>query len=266
MHGRFRHCRSPVELRPSLADRAMPLQNRVTPEGEIIATPHRGLMMGNRGGGFHSARPDAEAAPLGHQAMDRLRAGVQGPAPRSSCSPTATPSCSSSTRRRRSPPAIGPASNAAAPTPSGSPSCGARRMAAPSAARAPAMDDDAARRARGPRRRQAKSHFAALADIPSGAFVPLRARMAPRRAPISLSAISFWPGRRQATRHCVSPAARRRDRSADAAVHRCRTFSRISSHAASRRPQRCWAESRTRGSRAMTRSTLKRTLRRVYAC
>jgi hypothetical protein len=34
----------------------MPLQNRVTPEGEIIATPHRGLMLGNRGGCFH--RPD----------------------------------------------------------------------------------------------------------------------------------------------------------------------------------------------------------------
>lgn len=31
----------------------MPLQNRVTPEGEIIATPHRGAMMGNRGGAFH---------------------------------------------------------------------------------------------------------------------------------------------------------------------------------------------------------------------
>ena len=34
----------------------MPLQNRVTPEGEIIATPARGLMMGNRGGRLH--RPD----------------------------------------------------------------------------------------------------------------------------------------------------------------------------------------------------------------
>lgn len=31
----------------------MPLQNRVTPEGEIIATPYRGLLMGNRGGAFH---------------------------------------------------------------------------------------------------------------------------------------------------------------------------------------------------------------------
>ena len=34
----------------------MPLQNRVTPDGSIIATPHRGLFMGNRGGEIH--RPD----------------------------------------------------------------------------------------------------------------------------------------------------------------------------------------------------------------
>jgi len=40
----------------------MPLQNRVTPEGEIIATPHRGLMLGNRGGAFHL--PDRT---LGHR-------------------------------------------------------------------------------------------------------------------------------------------------------------------------------------------------------
>jgi hypothetical protein len=31
----------------------MPLQNRVTPAGDIITTPQRGLMMGNRGGAFH---------------------------------------------------------------------------------------------------------------------------------------------------------------------------------------------------------------------
>ena len=31
----------------------MPLQNRVTPEGEIIAAEARGLMMGNRGGPLH---------------------------------------------------------------------------------------------------------------------------------------------------------------------------------------------------------------------
>lgn len=33
----------------------MPLQNRVTPSGEIIATEARGSMMGNRGGCFHDA-------------------------------------------------------------------------------------------------------------------------------------------------------------------------------------------------------------------
>lgn len=33
----------------------MPLQNRVTPEGEIIIATGRGLMMGNRGGALHDA-------------------------------------------------------------------------------------------------------------------------------------------------------------------------------------------------------------------
>ena len=32
---------------------AMPLQNRVDPFGELVATPARGTMMGNRGGKFH---------------------------------------------------------------------------------------------------------------------------------------------------------------------------------------------------------------------
>lgn len=31
----------------------MPLQNRVTPEGELIAVPARGMLMGNRGGCLH---------------------------------------------------------------------------------------------------------------------------------------------------------------------------------------------------------------------
>jgi hypothetical protein len=34
----------------------MPLQNRVSPFGEFIATPARGLLMGNRGGRLHDAR------------------------------------------------------------------------------------------------------------------------------------------------------------------------------------------------------------------
>ena len=33
----------------------MPLQNRVTPDGSIIADPARGLLMGNRGGQIHDA-------------------------------------------------------------------------------------------------------------------------------------------------------------------------------------------------------------------
>ena len=38
-----------------MADRPSPLQNRMTPEGDIIAVPARGTMMGNRGGAFHDA-------------------------------------------------------------------------------------------------------------------------------------------------------------------------------------------------------------------
>jgi len=34
----------------------MPLQNRVSPFGEFIATPARGLLMGNRGGRLHDAQ------------------------------------------------------------------------------------------------------------------------------------------------------------------------------------------------------------------
>jgi hypothetical protein len=36
-----------------IAPPAMPLQNRVTPEGDIIAVAARGTLMGNRGGAFH---------------------------------------------------------------------------------------------------------------------------------------------------------------------------------------------------------------------
>ena len=32
----------------------MPLQNRVTPFGDLLATPARGMFMGNRGGRFHT--------------------------------------------------------------------------------------------------------------------------------------------------------------------------------------------------------------------
>ena len=36
-------------MREAFADNLMPLQNRVTPLGELIATPERGLVYGNRG-------------------------------------------------------------------------------------------------------------------------------------------------------------------------------------------------------------------------
>ncbi|HEX4703585.1 MAG TPA: hypothetical protein VH352_15765, partial [Pseudonocardiaceae bacterium] len=36
-------------MRPDQAERPTPLQNRVTPTGEIVADPGRGLLMGNRG-------------------------------------------------------------------------------------------------------------------------------------------------------------------------------------------------------------------------
>ena len=93
----------------------MPLQNRVTPEGEIIATPHRGLMMGNRGGCFHL--PDQTLGPRRWATRQWIACVLEfkGRHRAASCSPTATPSCSSSTRRPRSPPAIAPASSAAAP-------------------------------------------------------------------------------------------------------------------------------------------------------
>jgi hypothetical protein len=41
----------------------MPLQNRVTPLGDIVATHHRGTMMGNRGGCFHRDDKTLKARP-----------------------------------------------------------------------------------------------------------------------------------------------------------------------------------------------------------
>ena len=57
----------------------MPRQNRVTPYGELIAVPDRGMFWGNRGVLLDRRGPPGPLLPrpgLGH-----LRAGVQGPAP-----------------------------------------------------------------------------------------------------------------------------------------------------------------------------------------
>lgn len=40
----------------------MPLQNRVTPQGEIVAVAARGTFLGNRGGCFHTARQTLTAS------------------------------------------------------------------------------------------------------------------------------------------------------------------------------------------------------------
>src|SRR5262245_2902944 len=43
-----------MQVPPCVQDRAMPLQNRVNPFGELFADPARGLLMGNRGGRIHA--------------------------------------------------------------------------------------------------------------------------------------------------------------------------------------------------------------------
>ena len=78
----------------------MPLQSRVTPFGKIVAVTERGTLKGNRG----VLHDDA-----GHIVRSwQVRRWI-------ACR-TRTPNSSSSTRRRRSPPDIGPAPSVAMPT------------------------------------------------------------------------------------------------------------------------------------------------------
>ena len=58
----------------------MPFQNRVTPFGELIAAPERGLVYGNRGRLHDEARDHPPA--LAGEALDLLPAGVPRPLPR----------------------------------------------------------------------------------------------------------------------------------------------------------------------------------------
>ncbi len=53
----------------------MPLQNRVTPTGDIIATPHRGLFTGNRGI-IHDPRDQNPDTALGQQGLAHLRVRI----------------------------------------------------------------------------------------------------------------------------------------------------------------------------------------------
>jgi hypothetical protein len=54
----------------------MPLQNRVTPTGDIIATPHRGMFTGNRGI-IHDPQPRRSRG-AGRARLAHLRLRIQG--------------------------------------------------------------------------------------------------------------------------------------------------------------------------------------------
>ncbi len=60
----------------------MPLQNRVTPFGDIVATPHRGLFTGNRGIIHDPGTKNVVKAALDQQGVDRLCLRFQRPPPR----------------------------------------------------------------------------------------------------------------------------------------------------------------------------------------
>ena len=142
----------------------MPLQNRVTPLGELIADPARGLVYGNRGCLHDDGRPHPAA--LQRQAVDRLPARVSGLAPSARCSsPAASRSSSSSTRRPRSLPVIGRARSVVARTTSVS----ARSARAPPGSERRRRDRRTAPpRAGRPARRGQLLHRAPLDELPEG--------------------------------------------------------------------------------------------------
>ena len=177
----------------------MPLQNRVTPEGEIIATPHRGLMMGNRGGAFHL--PDQTLGPRRwatrqwiacvlefkgrHREimqpnrytelffLDEATALAAGHRPCFECRRADAERFAELWAKAH----------------------GQRR-----AARAPAMDEvlHAERLGRRPQQAHVSRPGSATCRAAPSCATPSRRRDGAR--PISLSAISFWPGPRPATR------------------------------------------------------------------
>ena len=63
---------------PKFAQVDMPLQNRVTPTGDIIATAHRGMFTGNRGIIHDPATKTLVEKALVEPGLDHLRLRVQG--------------------------------------------------------------------------------------------------------------------------------------------------------------------------------------------
>lgn len=91
----------------------MPLQNRVAPHSQLHAVSAHGTFMGQPRP--PTQRRASDRQPVEGQAVDHLRAVLQGlSAPQTDDAEQATSSCSSSTSRPPTPPAIAPARNSGA--------------------------------------------------------------------------------------------------------------------------------------------------------
>ena len=145
----------------------MPLRNRVTPLGDLIADPARGLVYGNRG----CLHDDAGTIRRHHAGRRWIacRLGSAGGIATRCCNPAGSPSCSSWTTRRRWPPAIARAPCAAAPTTSASRRSGGRCIPTRWARTRSIVSSIANASVRGPSKRSLHAEHAA--DLPDGTFV-----------------------------------------------------------------------------------------------
>ena len=189
----------------------MPLQNRVDPFGELIATPARGLFMGNRGGRFHSDDKTLTDAALGVAAVDLLRARVQGP-PSRCLGPLLHRVVLPRRGRPRSPPATGPASSAGARMREAFAECWQQAFRLRARPRAAAMD--AVCMASGSMAAPSATHRRGIDDLPDGAL------SRSMRAPSRCAATRCCAGRQQGYDFRMRAAARRRSRRAHAAGDR----------------------------------------------
>ena len=139
------------------------LQNRVTPQSELVADPARGLVYGNRGC-LHDADGRIRRRYNGKRWI-ACRLEFKGWHRAPLLQPAASPSSSSSTRRRRSPPATARARSAAARTTTGSSS--SRGHPAGRCDRRAAARRAASTRARG----RSVTTTRAFDELPDGTFV-----------------------------------------------------------------------------------------------
>ena len=250
------------QLRSSVADSGMPLQNRVTPEGEIIATPHRGLLMGNRGGCFHL--PDKTLGPRRWASRQWIACVLEFKGRhRELMQPNRYTELFFLDEATALSAGHRPCFECRRADADRFAELWARAFGSEDRARAPAMDDQL-HAERVDRDRRKVTFRDRRANIPSGAFIRYaregseRAAL-PRRRP---QPAGLGPGRLQ---HARSAHRRLRGgRGADAGLHRRRTFSRIPAHAASL--GRSIARLSCTGGIAMTRTTLKRTCGASMRC